>query len=110
MKKIFLIIVAVNFSLLAMAGENPEFYIDNKHKFTNRTTITWEDFEDVTEVCKGITYDKKHGGKFIQSYGCAFWDKGRDKKNNCLVFTRQDIKPSEYGFIISHCFSGNVKK
>lgn len=109
MGKIYLIFF-MWFSAITAAQENSNSHIDIKHKFTNQPTITWEDFEDVSEACKGITYNKTYGGKFIRNYGCAYWDREKNKKYGCLVFTKPNIEPHQFGILISHCYSGNVKK
>jgi hypothetical protein len=65
MRKIYITTCLLSITALALAQVNSNLHVDIKNKFTNQTTITWEDFEDVNEACKGITNSKKYGGKYI---------------------------------------------
>ena len=101
MKKLFLGLLVVS----NMAFGQEMGVIDMSKNFTNRTTITFEQSDNVSETCNA--YRKKLGNPTFQqpSRACSFWT-----KDTCLIITARKVLPESLAHEVYHCIQGHWHK
>lgn len=102
MKKVLFALLFVTGTAGAVNLYDPLEMFDAKDNFTNQSTITWRQVDNVNEVCNAERVKRGLKPFGYSSRACSFWT-----GNQCTIITARKLNRDTLGHEVQHCFQGS---
>jgi hypothetical protein len=93
-----------------LAGESPYDKFTAKKNFTNETTITWSQADDIEKACDIESKRVGNNGFSYKLEACSFWTKTQEGQHKCHIITSNKMDYWTLGHEMRHCFQGEYHK
>ena len=104
--KYIVLLLLIGIKTVAASEETPYDKFSTSHNFTNKSSITWLQSDDVIGDCDRES--KRNGGSGF-SYkveACSFWSRDPQNLGNCTIITAHEVSMWTLGHEVLHCFQG----
>ncbi len=90
--------------------DDPEASFSTDHNYTKEVIIKWISVKNIQKTCEQESRKRNFGGFGYKVEACSFWDRNKEGKAICSIFTMSKTTMHAIGHEMRHCFQGEWHK